>query len=290
MQFIVYLLAYPLLWIISKLPFTLLYFFSDIVYLLVYRLIGYRKKTVRNNIAIAFPEKSQTERLSIEKKFYSHMCDMFLEMIKTMSISENEMDKRFQFTNLADFKAVEAQGRSIVLFSGHYASYEWVLSLNSKIKHTGFAIYKRIANPHFDQLVRKIRGRFNAELIHTKETVQVITENENNGNLGIYGFATDQTPRPKSAHLWMNFLNKEVPVYTGGEFLAKKFDMNVVFLHVRKVRRGHYVSTFEIVEQPARTYSDYEITERYMRSLEALIREAPEYYLWTHKRFKYAKN
>ena len=206
-----------------------------------------------------------------------------------MHISQKAIDERFQFTNLNEYKAFEAEAKSIILLCGHYASYEWVLSMNNKINRTGFAIYKRIANPYFDKLVRKIRGRFKAELIPTKDTVSVITQNETEHNLGIYGFATDQTPRANKAHLWMNFLNKEVPVYTGGEFLAKKFDMHVVYLHVRKKSRGHYLATFEFVPKPAREYPDYQLTENYMRSLEALIHEAPEYYLWTHKRFKYAK-
>lgn len=289
MQFLVYILAYPLLWILAKLPFPLLYAFSDFVCFIVYRVVGYRKKTVRNNLKIAFPEKSAQERLQIEKRFYSHMCDMFLEMIKTMHITQKEIDERFQYTNFDEYKQLEAQGRSIVLLCGHYASYEWVISMNRKLNRTGYAIYKRIANPHFDGLVRRIRGRFQAELIPTKETIPTVIHNENIGKLGIYGFATDQTPRANKAHLWMRFLNKEVPVYTGGEFLAKKFDMHVVYLHVRKVSRGHYVSTFEILEHSATHYPDFQITENYMRSLEALIREAPEYYLWTHKRFKFAK-
>jgi len=172
MQFLIYLLVYPILWLISILPFPLLYAFSDVVYILIYHIIGYRKKTVRENLALALPHLSKEERLVIEKKSFHHLCDMFLEMIKTMSISEEEMDKRFQFTNLEVFLSLEKKEKSIALLCAHYASYEWVISMNKKITFEGYAIYKKIANPYFDKLVKDIRSKFNAHLITTKETAK----------------------------------------------------------------------------------------------------------------------
>ncbi len=144
MQLLIYLLFYPILWLISILPFRLLYLFSDGVYLIVYYIIGYRKKTVRNNLALALPHLSDNERLVIEKKFFRHMCDMFLEMIKTISISQSEIEKRFKFNNLDVYLDLEKKQKSIALMCAHYASYEWVVSMNYHINFTGYGIYKKL--------------------------------------------------------------------------------------------------------------------------------------------------
>lgn len=287
MQYLVFLLVYPLLWGISILPFPLLYLFSDFVYVLMYYVVGYRKRTVRGNLALAFPNLSAKERLVIEKKSYRHLCDMFLEMIKTMTISRNEIDRRFKFTNLDLYKELEKQPKSIAIMIAHYATYEWVISMNRYISFKGFAIYKKLANPHFDKLVRDIRSKFHAELITTKETIPVIEQNEKNGIFGIYGFASDQSPKASKAFHWTHFMNIKTPVHTGAEMLAKKFDMNVVFLKVKKVKRGHYEATFEILSTDARNVPDYNITDAFLERVEKQIYEAPEYYLWTHKRWKH---
>lgn len=289
MQFLLYLFLYPLLWFLSILPFRVLYLFSDFVYLIIYYIIGYRKKTVRENIALALPHLSEKERLVIEKKSYQHMSDMFLEMIKTMSISESEMNKRFQFVNLEIYKELEKEGKSIALMCAHYASYEWVISINNKINFKGYAIYKRINNKYFDKLVRDIRSKFKANLITTKETIPTIRENFKNNVLGIYGFASDQSPRISSAFHWNTFMGIEVPVHTGAEMLAKKYDMNVVFLKVEKVKRGYYQAQFQTLSENTSEVLNYEITDQFLKLVEQQIHEAPEYYLWTHKRWKHRR-
>ncbi len=290
MQFLVYLLFYPVLWLISILPFPLLYLFSDFVYLIVYYIIGYRRKTVSENLAMAFPNLTKIERGQIERKFYHHICDMFLEMIKTMSISEAEIDKRFKFTNLEVFTDLEKENKSIAIMIAHYASYEWVISMNKYVAFPGYAIYKKIANPHFDKLVRKIRSKFKAYLITTKETIPAIQENEKNGIKAIYGFASDQSPKASRAFHWANFMNIKTPVHTGAEMLAKKFDMNVIFLKVKKVKRGCYEARFELLSKDVRHVPDYNITDDFLSRVEKQIYEAPEYYLWTHKRWKHREN
>src|SRR5690606_30499468 len=146
MQLLFFVLIYPVLWLVSILPFRLLYLFSDVIYLLLYYVVGYRKRIVRKNLLLAFPEKSAKERLVIEKKSYRHLCDMFLEMIKTMTISKREIDRRFVFTNLDVYLDLEKKQKNIALMCAHYASYEWVISMNSKITFRGYAIYKQIAN------------------------------------------------------------------------------------------------------------------------------------------------
>lgn len=287
MQLLIFILVYPLLWCISMLPFRLLYLLSDSVYVIVYYLIGYRKSTVRHNLEIAFPEKTAKERLRIEKDSYHHLCDMFLEMIKTMTISEKEIDKRFTFSNLEVYMDLEQKGKSIALMCAHYASYEWVISMNRHIKFQGFAIYKRIANPYFDKLVRDIRSNFKATLITTKETIPTIQENEKKHLLGVYGFASDQSPKASKAYHWSTFMNVKTPVHTGAEMLAKKFDMNVIFLRVKKLKRGYYEASFEVLSENTKAVPDYEITDHFLRLVEQQIYAFPAYYLWTHKRWKH---
>jgi KDO2-lipid IV(A) lauroyltransferase len=288
MQAVVFWLAYPLLWLISILPFPLFYLVSDGVYFIVYYLIGYRKKTVTNNLKLVFPEKSTEEIIKIRKKFYSHMCDMFLEMIKSISISEEELKKRFVFTNLEELRRIEKLDKSIMLMCGHYASYEWMLALQLyNLKNTAFGIYKRIRNPYFDKLVNSIRKRFGAELIQNSKANLKIAHNEKFGLRGIYAMIADQSPRTSSYRFWTDFMGKKVPFYTGSERIATEFDMVVLYLHVEKVKRGHYkASLINISDNPAETKNN-QITLEYIQHLEKQIREKPEFYLWTHKRWKH---
>lgn len=289
MKYLVYLIVYPILWCISILPFRLLYLFSDFVYIIVYRLIGYRKKTVRKNLSLTLPHLSDKERLVIEKKFYHHMCDMFLEMIKTMSISKDEICKRYVFKNFEVYKELEKQEKSVAIMCAHYASYEWVVSMNYFTKFHGYGIYKQIKNPHFDKLVHSIRSKFNATLITTKETIPTIITNNRNKKLSVYGFASDQSPKENSAHHWTKFMGIEVPVHTGAEMLAKKYNMNVVFLKTKKVKRGYYEATLEVLSENAKEIPSYELTDLFLKRVEEQIYEAPEYYLWTHKRWKHKR-
>ncbi len=289
MQLLVFLLLYPIIWLISILPFRVLYAFSDIIFVLVYYVIGYRKKTVRNNLAIALPHLSAGERLRIEKKSYHHLCDMFLEMIKTMTISEKEMDKRFAFTNLDTLTNMEREGKSIAVMMAHYASYEWAISLNKYSSLTSYAIYKKITNKHFDKLVKDIRLKFKAVLITTRETIPTIENNHREKRLGLYGFASDQSPQLSKTHYWSTFMGIQTPVHTGAEMLVKRFDMNVIFLKVKKVKRGYYEATFETMFNRPSDVPDYQISDEFLRRVEKQILEAPEYYLWTHKRWKHKK-
>lgn len=288
MQAVVFWLVYPLLWFISILPFWLFYRVSDGVYFIVYYVIGYRKKTVTNNLTLVFPEKSSKEIIEIRKKFYSHMCDMFLEMIKSISISEEELKKRFVYTNIEEIRRIEKQDKSVILMCGHYASFEWLFALQlHELKHSAFGIYKKIRNPMFDKLINDIRERFGAELIQNSKANIEITRNESNGLRGAYAMIADQSPKTASYKFWTDFMGKKVPFYTGSERMAKNFDMAVLYLHVEKIKRGHYkASLINISDNPAETENN-QITLDYIQLLEKQIKEKPEFYLWTHKRWKH---
>ncbi len=287
MQFLVYILAYPLLWLISILPFRIFYLFSDCVYFLVYHVIGYRKKVVRENLALTLPHLSDSERKKIEKKFYQHMCDMFLEMIKTMTISAEEMEKRFQVTNIELVQDYAKKGKSVILVASHYASYEWLLTINPKLGFQGIAVYKKIANPYFDKLIRKIRSKYNTELIETRKAIPTMAQHQREGKLSLYGLASDQSPKLDRIFHSMKFMGVEVPVHTGAEMLAKKYDLSVIMVKVKKVARGYYEATFLTIADNPNDFENFEVTEKYLREVEKQIYEAPEYYLWTHKRWKH---
>ncbi|MFD1613591.1 lysophospholipid acyltransferase family protein [Gelatiniphilus marinus] len=287
MQFLVYIIVYPFLWLISILPFRLLYIISDGVYILLYHIIGYRKKVVNSNLRLVFPDKSDKEIKTIQKKFYKHLCDMFLEMVKTMGISETALKKRFKLKNPEEFKRLEALNKSILLMYGHYASWEWSVELQNHISYKGFGVYKKLANKHFDRLVRNIRSKFNTTLISTKETINVINHNETKGIKSTVAFLSDQSPRLTKEVYWGKFMGIKVPCFTGAERLAKKLDLTIAYLKVTKVKRGFYEAEIMTLAEQPKDYKDYQITDMFLHEVEQQIYNAPEYYFWTHKRWKH---
>jgi len=286
MQFIIYILVYPFLWLISMLPFRLLYAFSDGLYILIFRVFGYRKKVVITNLKLVFPEKDDSEIAAITKTFYHHLCDMMVEAIKSLTITEEEMKKRFTFTNVELLQELEKNGRSVALMCGHYGSWEWIFVLQSYIKNKGYAVYKRIENKHFDKLIKGIRAKYNSELITTKETIPKLMRAKVDKKTFICGFVSDQAAKPWKALHWAKFMGYRVPMHTGAEMLAKRLDLAVVFFSVKRLKRGYYETTFETITETPKEFKNYEITDIFFRLVEKQIYEAPEYYLWTHKRWK----
>ncbi|GAA4882115.1 lipid A biosynthesis protein [Flaviramulus aquimarinus] len=289
MQLLAYILVYPFLWFISILPFRLLYAVSDGLYMLLYHILGYRKKVVTSNLNLVFPDKSEKEIKTIRKKFYKHLCDMFLEMAKTMSISETSLKKRFKLKNPEEFKRLEALNKSILLMYGHYASWEWSLELQNHVSYKGFGVYKKLANKHFDKLVRDIRSKFKTTLISTKESIGIINHNETKGIKSIIAFLSDQSPKPKKDVYWSDFMGINVPCFTGAERLAKKLDFTIAYLKVTKVKRGFYEAEIMPLAETPNDYKDYQLTDMFLREVEKQIHAAPEYYFWTHKRWKHKK-
>lgn len=289
MQWLIFWLVYPLLWLISKLPFWLFYKVSDAVFVLAYHIIGYRRKTVTQNLRLAFPDKDEAEIKKIEKQFYHHMCDMFLEMIKSISISAEELRKRFQFDDLTIVEKLVKEKRSSLIIMGHYASYEWLTALQFYFDHSGYGIYKRIKNPYFDKLIHKIREKWNSKLLANKEATFIIRKQQRAGKMATYAFIADQSPKSRNNQYCTNFLGQNVPFFTGVERLAKSENMPVLYLAVDKIKRGYYKASFKVITEEPNTVPDYEITDAFAEHLENQIYKAPQYYLWTHKRFKHAK-
>ncbi len=286
MQLLLYILAYPFLWFISILPYRLFYFFSDIVYVLVYRIIGYRKKVVNNNLSLVFPNKSDKEIKKIQKAFYKHMCDMFLETIKTLNIGEEELKKRYALPNIDLLLEVEKK-RSILVMFPHYGNWEWSIIVNRYVKSKGFAIYQNIGNVYFDRLIKKIRAIWSTTPISQKETVITMARNHQNDIKGVYGIVSDQSPQAHLAQYWTKFMNITVPVFNGPEVLARKYDHAVVFAKVSKVKRGYYETEFIPIALEGSKTEEYEITNQFLKLTEEEIIQNPAYYLWTHRRWKH---
>lgn len=287
MQLLSYIIVYPFLWVISILPFKLLYVVSDVIYVFIYHIFGYRKEVVTNNLKLAFPKKSEEEIAKIRKKFYHHLCDMILESIKSITISEAAMQKRYVFTNVEVVHQLEKENKSIILLMGHYASWEWIFILQTHVNHKGYAVYKRLSNKYFDKLVKRIRAKYNSHLVTTKETFPTLIEAKNNNELTLNGFVFDQSPVLKKALHWKEFMGVRVPVHVGAEVLAKRLDMATLFLKVKKIKRGYYEATFSKISNTPKALKDFEITDIALKRVEEQITEAPEYYLWTHRRWKH---
>lgn len=288
MQRAVYLIAYPFIYLIASIPFNVLYVFSDFLRLIIYNLLGYRKKIVRSNLRKAFPHKSEDDLKWIEKRFYKHFCDITLEAFKSLSISSEEMQKRMVFKNLDVLTQFEKGNRSVIIMCGHYASWEWMLSIGYHTVSQGYGIYTPIMNKYLNKLIIKIRKKHRGNLISRYSAIQQIKNLHDEGNIAVYGFVSDQSPRPKPKSYWRPFLGVKVPVFVGAEMVARELDFGVVYAKINRVKRGYYEASFELIsDQPKKTKLN-RITDTFTEWLEQDIYSDPTQYLWTHKRFKHA--
>ncbi len=288
MQFIVYILLFPLLWMISILPMPILYIISDSIYFILYYIIGYRKKVVRYNLRLCFPEKSEKELLDLEKKFFQHFVDEFMEMVKSFTITEKELSHRLSLTNPEIIDQFYAKNQSIVIVSGHYANWEWVpFIVETRVKYHLSVAYKKISNSYFDNLLKNTRKKFGVSVIPAKVFYPKILENLRNNKIDAYGFIADQSPKWGKVKYWGTFMGIEIPVINGPEVIARKLDLPVFYFKTKRIKRGVYQCSFVLLEENPKNAPLHQITNKFMFELENQIKEAPEFYFWTHKRFKH---
>ena len=287
LQLLIFLIAYPLLMTVSILPYPLLYGLSDGLSFLLHRVVKFRLKTVRLNLELSFPELSVQERKAIEKKFYQHLCDVFLEMAKNLTISEKEIKKRFVFKNMELINAHEKKGQSTILLLGHFSNWEGMLSIGYHLLGKGYGVYAPLSNKYFNNFISKSREKHKAYLLSRFETMEFIRQNEKEGNYALYGFINDQSPRMRPRLYWREFLGVKVPVFKGAENLAKEFNFPVYFTEINRERRGYYTATVSCITENPSDCEDNEITDRFIDRLEAQIRKDPSQYLWSHNRFKH---
>lgn len=288
MKTVLYYIFYSLCFLLSLLPFWVLYLISDFFYFIVYHCVGYRKKVVRKNLTESFPEKTKEEILAIEKEYYSFFCDYVVETLKLISISKKSMLKHMRFENLDELKQDLNKGRNVAVYLGHYCNWEWGSSLPLSLPKDimGGQIYHKLRNEVSDRIFLKLRGRMGAESIPMKETARRLVLMRREKKPVVIGFIADQSPKWVNIHHWTDFLNHETPVFTGTERLAKQLDMSVYYVDMSRLKRGYYVGKFIKLTDDPKSFPDYEITDMYMKRLEETIRRAPQYWLWSHKRWK----
>ena len=290
MNLLVYILVYPFIWMISRLNFTSIYLISDLLYYILYYIFSYRKKVVRKNLELAFPEKSKMERRRIERENFRNLTDIFLETFKSNNIKEKDLRERFRFKNPELLEKIYNNNQEVIVMCSHYCSWEWVFVIEKITKFKINAIYKQLSNKYFDKWTKDRRSQYGANMITTKETYREVSRLSKLKSLNFYGFASDQSPKKSKAVYWGNFLNNWVPIHTGAEIIAKKYNIAIVFMDVQKVKRGYYEASFSLITDKPNSFKKFELTDKYIELVEKQVRNKPEYYTWTHRRFKHRKN
>jgi len=282
---------YALLYLVTLLPLRVLYVLSDILFPIVYHVVRYRRKVARQNLTLSFPDKSKAEILKIERKFYRYFCDLFIEAMYQINMSEEEIKKRVKIVNADIINDFYLQNKSVMLMTAHYCNWEWLSSLTMSFIHKKSLhnIYKRLKDKSFDQFMIDLRSKYGAGTIEMQDLFKTMLHKRNINELATYGMISDQRPSAQSTRLWMTFLNQDTAVFVGTEQLSKKFNYPVVFLDIRRIKRGYYSAEVKILESDPKNTPVNEITEKYMRMLEDKIKAEPEYWLWTHNRWKHKR-
>lgn len=287
---VLYYLFYGLIWILAWLPLSMLYGLSGIMYLIVYYVAGYRKKVVRRNLRNSFPEKSNRELLKIEKEYYLHFTDTFVETLKLLHISDREMQKRMYFTNPEEMRRFFDNRQSVVILLGHYGNWEWITSIYLHYSGIiGGELYRPLKNEYFDRFFLNLRARFGTINIPKNDAFRAIVNFRKEGKIWGLGFIADQTPSGNNLHYWATFLNQDTPFLNGPERIARQTGCAVVYLDVQKKRRGYYTCDIITVTENAKETRENEITDRYVELFERTIRRKPAYWLWSHKRWKHKR-
>lgn len=286
MKNLTYYLSFALWFIISLLPLWVFYRLSDGLYYLVYHVVRYRRRVVYANLRSSFPEKSEAEIERIAKDFYSFFCDYIVETIKFFSMGEKNIRKRMKFEGLGQVKEDFANGRSVSVYLGHYCNWEWISSLGLHLDEQCGQIYHPLENATLDRLFLYMRGRFKAQSIKMDDTFLTILKWKKEGRKNIVGYIADQVPGYNNIHYWADFLHHDTPVFTGAERISKIMDTAVYYIDVERPRRGYYVARFIKIADSLNEHLVFFATEQYFRLLEKNIQRAPQYWLWSHKRWK----
>ncbi len=289
MEAIGYFIVYCIIRIMTLFPMNVLYLLSCPLYFILYYFPGYRRKVTRANLENSFPEKSRDEIAQIEKRFYRHLADIFLETLKGGYMSEKELRMRYRVVNPELPESILASGRDVLAVSGHYNNWEWMTATPLYIRARVLIIYKPLSNKRFDRLLFNIRSRFGIILTPMSNIVREIISSRKEGINSMSVFIADQSPRKSEIQYWTKFMGQDTPVFLGAEKVSRKYDMAVLFMNIRKVKRGHYEMTFEELFKDTSGLSEYAVTEAHVRRLEEIIREKPEYWIWTHRRWRHKR-
>lgn len=271
--------------LVSYLPLSILYLFSDFLYLLIRYVIRYRKEVIELNLQCAFPEKSLTERNKIKKQFYRNFTDSLAETVKLLTISQEELSKRVTIENVHLILEKINKGEIIIGLTAHFFNWEaHLLGIMAHVQQKCEVVYLKVNNPFFENLMQQLRSRFGGMLVERTHFQRNYLKERNKARLIV--LAADQRPQRTEIRYWTSFMHRQAAFYEGAEKLAKRFNHGVIFSHVTKPKRGHYVFTYEILEEPPFDGPHHSITEAFIQRIENNIRQEPSLYLWSHDRWK----
>lgn len=280
-----YYIIYGFFWLFSLLPLRVLYFLSDCIYVLVYYVFKYRREVVMKNLQIAFPEKTEDEKKKIAKKFYHNLIDTFIETIKMITVSEKSTLKRFT-ANWDLINSLKATGRPVQVHLGHNFNWEWGNAAGAiSIKFPFLAVYIPIANKNFERLFLKLRSRFGTVMLRATHMKEDFLPYRNTQYL--LGLAADQSPGDPKKAWWLNFFGRATPFVKGPAKNAIANDAAVIFGFIHKPRRGYYEGVFSLVAESSAHLTEAELTGQFVKYLEGVIRQYPDMWLWSHRRWKW---
>jgi Kdo2-lipid IVA lauroyltransferase/acyltransferase len=265
-------------------PFWMLYGISDLSWFILFKIIGYRKNVIYENLEKAFPEKSKTEVQKIANKFYRNFTDILLEGFKGMTMGEKSMLKRFKLKNPAFLDKYYQEGKSVLSLAAHYGNWEWAGSLSLHMNHKAVAVYKAVKNQRLNNYIRECRGRWGMKQISIEKT-RTIFNNIDKPKFII--LIADQNNPILEKSIWVNFMGIETPCIHGPEAYSNIFNYPAIYLDFQRVSRGFYTAELSLLSENPKSLEKSEITKKYMSKLEEIIRNKPEDWLWTHKRWKH---
>jgi KDO2-lipid IV(A) lauroyltransferase len=286
---LIYWLVYGGMWLFSALPFRVLYVLSDFNYLLMYYVGRYRRKVVRENLEKSFPEKTEAERLQIERKFYRYLSDYMLEDLKLLHMSAEDLCQRMIYKNTEQYLELTEKYGGIIVMIPHYANYEWLIGMGSVMKpgDVPVQVYKPLKDKYLNELFKQIRSRFGGYNIPKHSTAREIIKLKREGKNMVVGLITDQWP--SGDRYWTTFLGQETAFLNGAERIAKMMNFPVFYCELTKTRRGYCEAEFKLMTEAPKETVEGEITDMFAYELEQTIRREPAYWLWSHKRWKFTK-
>ena len=275
--------------VLAFLPLQVLYLFSDIARFFLFYVVRYRREVVRQNLQNSFPEKDLKEIKLIEKRFYRNFVDVFVEIFKAMNISEDYITKRVQFKNPELLENYFNQGKSVFVATSHSGNWEWIGNQTGlQSKHNYLCVYKRLSDPYFEEFTKKHRERFgHFKMIEMNQVFRTLARLKHQNN-SVFMVA-DQSPRGVESDYWTIFLNQETAFFRGMAKMAKALDYAVVYTENHRIKRGHYEVVLREITSDSKSISEDEIIGRYARCLETFIRQCPDNWLWSHKRWKHKR-
>ena len=290
MKEFLYNIIYGIFYLVSKLPYRALYVISDIANLVLYHIVRYRRDIVRRNITSAFPEKSLEECISIEREFYKWFCDYFVETVKLMSVSRQELLSRIEFRGIDKIEECFDRGQTCAGILGHYGNWELLSATGLVIKKHPEAviglIYHPLRSQLFDRLFINMRQSMGGVCVPKKDILRYLVSFRSQNLMNLFGYIADQAPRYRNIHLWLPFLNHDTPVFTGAERIMRKMNNAVFYIDVERPERGKYIYTFKLMTDKPGEMPEFEITKKFFVMLEQTIRREPRFYLWSHNRWK----